>query len=77
MHEKLCTFDYAIIRVVPKVHREEFINAGVVLFSSERGYLGSRVYVDEPRLRALSADIDIPLVRRHLQAIPRICAGGH
>jgi hypothetical protein len=69
-------FDYAIVRVVPRVEREEFINVGVVLFCRTRRYLAARIELDERRLRALMPDIDLEVVRRHLAAIPRICAGG-
>lgn len=69
------SFEYAIVRVVPRVDREEFVNAGVILFCLERDFLAARVEVDEPRLRALWAATDVELVRQHLEAIPRICAG--
>lgn len=69
------SYDYAVIRVVPRVEREEFVNAGVVLFSKASGFLGARVAVDEARLRALSPEVDLEMVRRHLEAIPQICAG--
>jgi hypothetical protein len=69
------SFDYAFIRVVPRVEREEFVNSGVVVFCSEKNFLDSRIYVDEMRLKALWRDLDIDLVRRHLAAIPTICAG--
>lgn len=71
----LSSFDYAIVRVVPRVERGEFINAGVILFCLERDFLAARVELDEPRLRALWPATDVDLVRQHLQAIPRICAG--
>jgi hypothetical protein len=69
------SFDYAVIRVVPRVEREEFVNAGVILFCLGKDFLQARVEVDEPRLRALWPAIEIELVRQHLEAIPRICAG--
>lgn len=72
----LSSFDYAIVRVVPRVEREEHVNAGVILFCLERDFLGARVEVNEPRLRALWPEIEIELIRQHLEAIPRICAGG-
>lgn len=71
----LSSFDYAILRVVPRVEREEHINAGVILFCLERDFLQARVELDEARLRALWPATDIELVRQHLEAIPRICAG--
>lgn len=69
------SFDYAIIRVVPRVERGEMVNAGVILFCLERDFLQARVEVNEARLLALWPAIDLDLVRQHLEAIPRICAG--
>ena len=69
------SFDYAIVRVVPRVEREEFINAGVILFCLEQRFLEARVHVDESRLKALWPEIDIDLVRQHLEAFPNICKG--
>lgn len=71
----LSSFDYAILRVVPRVERQELINAGVILFCLERDFLQARVELDEARLRALWPATDVELVRQHLEAIPRICAG--
>lgn len=53
----------------------KLLNAGVILFALERDFLAARVQIDEPRLRALWPDTDLDLVRQHLEAIPRICAG--
>jgi DUF3037 family protein len=69
------SFDYAILRVVPRVERQEFINAGVVVFCRERRYLDARIHLDEARLRALWPAADVELVRQHLEAVPLICAG--
>jgi hypothetical protein len=69
------SFDYAIIRVVPRVEREEFINAGVVLFCTTQRYLGARIELDEARLKALSPDVDLDLVRGHLESFRRVCEG--
>jgi hypothetical protein len=68
-------FNYALIRVVPRVEREEFLNVGAVVFSPTRAYLGARVELDRIRLAALGAPIDLDLVQQHLEAIPAICAG--
>ncbi len=68
-------YSYAVLRVVPRVDRDEFINAGVILFSQELRYLGARVHLDEARLLALDGDADAEAIRRHLGAVPRICAG--
>jgi hypothetical protein len=69
------SFDYATIRVVPRVERQEFINAGVVVFCLERKFLAARIHLDEARLKALWPGTDVELVREHLAAISRICAG--
>jgi hypothetical protein len=71
----LVSFDYAVVRVVPRVEREEFVNAGVVVFCLSERYLDARVRVDESRLLALWPALDLDPVRRHLEAFPRICAG--
>jgi hypothetical protein len=70
------TYDYALIRVVPRVEREEFVNAGVIVSCPERGFLDCRIALDEARLVALDPGVDLELVRRHLATIPAICRGG-
>jgi len=70
------SFDYAIVRVVPRVEREEFINAGVILYCLTHRFLDARVELDERRLLALAPDADVELLRSHLASIPRLCAGG-
>jgi hypothetical protein len=72
----LSSFDYAILRVVPHVEREEFINVGVVLFCRTLRFLGARVELDTRRLAALSPKLDATMVQAHLDLISRICAGG-
>lgn len=69
------SYDYAVLRVVPRVDRQEFINAGVILFSKARRFLAASIDLNEERLRALSPGVDVDVVRRHLEAFPRICAG--
>ena len=69
-------FDYAVIRVVPRVDRGEFLNAGVILFCRPQRYLAAVVKLDEPRLAALAPDADLVEIRRHLDLIPVICRGG-
>jgi hypothetical protein len=68
-------FQYAIVRVVPRVERGECLNAGVVLFCRPRKFLGARIALDEDRLRALAPDADVDAVRGHLEAVRRIAAG--
>ena len=69
------SFDYALIHVVPRVERGEFINAGVILFCRERRFLEARVALDEARLEVLAPGIDCTEVRRHLAVFPLIAAG--
>ena len=68
-------FEYATIRVVPRVERGEFINVGVILFSKSMDYLDLRYQVEEERLNALFPGIDIPDICRHLDAFHKICRG--
>ena len=70
-------FEYAMIRVVPHVGREEFINVGVVLFARAASFLGCEIALDDARLRALAGDtpIDLDLLSAHLQAMRSVCAG--
>ncbi len=70
------SYDYALIRVVPRVERDEFLNVGVILFCRTRRYLGARVRLDPQRLAVLAPDLDPADAERHLALIPRICAGG-
>lgn len=69
------SFDYAIVRVVPRVERQEFINAGVVVLCLEKRYLAARIALDEARLKALWPEADVETIGKHLEAIPRICGG--
>lgn len=70
------TFDYAVVRVVPRVERAEFVNAGVILFCRTLEFLGAQVELDSHRLLALAPGIDLAVVERHLATIPVVCAGG-
>jgi hypothetical protein len=69
-------FEYAVIRVVPRVDREEFLNAGVILFCRTRRFLEARIALDASRLTAFAPWANLAEVREHLAAIPVICAGG-
>jgi hypothetical protein len=68
-------YSYAIVRVVPRIERGEFLNVGVVLFSREQDFLSARFEVDERRLRSLAPDVDVGLVRQHLSVFEAICEG--
>jgi len=69
-------YEYAIIRVVPRVDREEFVNVGVIVSCAARDFLEARIEPDEQRLKALNPHLDMESIRTHLAAIPAICSGG-
>lgn len=71
-----CPFDYAVVRVVPRVERGEFVNAGVIVSCPAQSYLKARVEVNAGRLAALDPGFDRETVARHLAAITLICEGG-
>jgi hypothetical protein len=68
-------FEYAVIRVVPMVEREEFINVGIIIYSKQDKFLECKYSLNEERLRSLSDTIDINEIEQHLQAFERICKG--
>lgn len=69
-------YDYAVIRVVPRVEREEFVNAGVILSCQATQFLEARIHLDRTRLATLAPQLDPAEVERHLATIPVICRGG-
>lgn len=69
------SFDYAILRVVPRVERQEFVNVGVIVLCRERRYLEARVHLDVHRMLALWPQLDLDTVRQHAEAVVRICQG--
>ena len=71
-----CKYDYAVVRVVPRVEREEFVNAGVIVSCPALAFLEARIELDERRVLALDPTVDIQAIREHLATIPVICAGG-
>jgi hypothetical protein len=71
----LASYDYTVIRIVPRVEREEFVNAGVILFSRTRRFLEARIHLDTSRLAALAPEMDLAPVQRELEAIVQIAGG--
>jgi hypothetical protein len=69
-------FEYALIRVVPRVERGECVNAGVVVYCRAQSYVGARTHLDQARLLALDPDADVAGIRAALDAMERHCAGG-
>jgi hypothetical protein len=69
-------FEYAVLRVVPRVERGEAINVGVIVYSKAYKYLCARIELDEQRLRALDPHVDVDAVRNGLTAVQKACTEG-
>ncbi|MGW1847037.1 DUF3037 domain-containing protein [Streptomyces sp. NPDC001966] len=69
-------FEYALLRVVPRVQRGEFFNAGVVVYCRARSFVAARTHLDETKLRALDPTADVIGVRAALHAVEGVCRGG-
>lgn len=70
------TYDYSIVRVVPRVDRGEQVNVGVILSCADTDFLDARIEVDEAAVRALDPEIDLGAVRANLELIQLVCRGG-
>lgn len=68
-------FEYAVIRLVPAVEREEFLNIGVILYCRQQRFLEVRFHLDSARIQAFSKDVDLQLLKQYIQAFSGICAG--
>ncbi len=68
-------YEFAIIRVVPRVEREEFINVGVILGDAKSGFLACRIYLNESKLLALDPNADAEMIRLNLESFEKICVG--
>ncbi len=75
MHDKHL-FEYAVIRLVPSVEREEFLNVGVILYCQQEDFLRIGYELDEDRLRAFSSSLPVAEIEQHLMAFEKISAGG-
>jgi hypothetical protein len=69
-------YEYAVIRVVPRVEREEFLNVGIILYCSKQGFLQAKYLLDKERITAFSKLIDLEELETYLQTWERICKGG-
>ncbi|MFI2031139.1 DUF3037 domain-containing protein [Streptomyces buecherae] len=76
LHNGRDVFEYAVLRVVPRMERGELINAGVVLYCHARSLVAARTHLDEGRLRALDSTADVAGVRAALNAVEGVCHGG-
>jgi len=70
------TYDYAIVRIVPRVERGEMINVGVIVSCPAVDFLDARIELDVSRVRALDENLDLEAIRAHLTTIPLVCRGG-
>lgn len=68
-------YEYAVIRVLPKVDREEFINVGVILFSKKEKYIGIKYYLNKEKLSLFSNELDIDFIEDNLKSFEKICIG--
>ncbi|WP_455585985.1 DUF3037 domain-containing protein [Bacteroides sp.] len=68
-------YEYAVIRIVPKVEREEFVNVGVILFSKQANFIKMRYTIDEDRLKIFSPELNIDDFREHMEAFGKVCSG--
>ncbi|TWJ04347.1 Protein of unknown function (DUF3037) [Mucilaginibacter frigoritolerans] len=68
-------FEYAVIRVMPRVEREEFLNIGVIVYCAKQKFLQARYLINEQRLQAFCADLDITELKEHVCSLERICIG--
>ena len=68
-------YEYAVVRLVPRVEREEYINVGVALYCKKQKYAQVKVFVDEAKCKALFGAIDLEMIARHLESFQKICAG--
>jgi hypothetical protein len=68
-------FEYAVIRIVPRVEREEFLNAGIILYVKRPSFLGCLYHLYEERLKAIDPSVDIAEIAQHLRSFEAICQG--
>lgn len=73
----LSAYEWCVLRVVPRVERCEFVNAGIVVYSQTHEVLASAVELDDDRVLALAPDLDLEVVQRHLALVAAVCAGEH
>ena len=69
-------YDYAVIRLLPRVDREEFMNVGVIVYCAPRNFLRAECDINDARLKAFAGEADLSELNEHLDSICRICRGG-
>lgn len=73
--QELQLYEYAVIRVVPRVEREEFINVGIILFCKKTGYVNCRIFVNEQKLYCMGSDTDVSIIYKNLDAFVMVANG--
>lgn len=68
-------YEYAVVRVVPRVERDEFVNVGVALYCRKQRFADVKLFIDKKKIKALYQDVDLDVVERHLDSFRRICRG--
>lgn len=68
-------YEYAVIRLVPRVEREEFLNVGIILFSKASKYLGCKSFIDTEKLKLFPCELEIEEIENNLKAFEKICSG--
>ncbi|MFT4567572.1 MAG: hypothetical protein ACI9FN_002539 [Saprospiraceae bacterium] len=68
-------FEYAVIRLVPRVEREEFVNIGVIVMSQRKKFLDVKYHIDQERIQCFSKDLEIPIIENYLKSWKVICSG--
>ncbi len=68
-------YEYAFLRVVPRVEREEFVNVGVILCDAKSGFLGVKIHLSKEKIQALDPDADIEMIQLNLNSFEKICVG--
>ncbi|QBQ40475.1 DUF3037 domain-containing protein [Sphingobacterium psychroaquaticum] len=68
-------YEYAVVRVVPRVERDEFVNVGVALYCRKQKFAQVKIYVDEAKCKALDPTVDLEIIKKHLDSFQRICVG--
>lgn len=74
MQDKV-VYEYAVIRVVPKVEREEFINIGLILFSKRKRYIKFDYHIPEEKIRSFCNEFDLNQLKENLESFAKICSG--
>ena len=69
-------YEYAVIRIVPRVEREEFLNVGIILYCSKKGFLQAKYQLDKEKLAVFSNSLEYEDLEKYLQTWERICTGG-